>query len=488
MRKSVGAGRLQLIFQFLTEAWVLVFIAGICAVLISKLTLPYINNLGDKKIGFDIFDSPALAASLLAGMIITGFIAGLYPAWLISRYQPALTLKSASVPTDTGASFLRKGLVVMQFSISIGLLIALIFIGKQMNFLRHKNLGFDKENIVVVKVPDKSKKDFFSNELKKMASVRDLSFSTSPPSGDGHWGTVMSVKDGDDPARQPVTTILADERYCRMYDMQLKEGRLFQASDTSAVSEGMPRGQRFPKVVVNETLVKALGFESNKAALGQRFWIGMNGWRAEITGVISDFNIASLHEKIQPTLITQYSPWYDRANIKIAPNTHIAETMAGIESAWKESFPEGVFEFDFLDEKIDAQYKSEARLYTLFQIFSGLAMLISCLGLWGLATFAAQKRIKEIGIRKVLGASVTNITGMLSRDFLKLVTISIVIATPLAYYGMKEWLKDFAYRTDISWWVFAVAGFAAILVALLTVSFQSIKAATSNPVKSLRSE
>ena len=488
VRKSVGAGRIQLITQFLSEAWLLVFVSGILALLITKASLPYINNLGEKKISFDIFTSPELIGSLLVGIMLTGLVAGLYPAWLISKFHPAVTLKSTMTANDPKSSFLRKGLVVLQFSISVSLLIALIFIGKQMNYLKNKNLGFNKENIVIVPLPDKAKKDAVLNDLKKISSVQEISFSTSAPSGGGHWGTVMSLKDRDDPARQSVTTILADENYCRMYGMQLKEGRFFIAADTTAVSESVPEGQRFPKVVVNEKLVKALGIESNKAALGKRFWIGMNGWRAEITWIISDFNIASLHEEIQPTLITQFAPWYDKINMKIGAGNNMSETMAGIEATWKKAFPDQVFEFNFLDEQLDALYKSESRLYTLFKIFSGLAMLISCLGLWGLATFAAQKRVKEIGIRKVLGASVANITGMLSRDFLKLVAISILIACPLAYYAMNRWLQDFAYRTDISWWVFAIAGMAAIFIALITVSFQAIKAAMSNPVKSLRTE
>lgn len=488
VRKSVGAGRGQLIRQFLLEAGLLVFVSGIFGVIITKAALPSINNLLEKNITFNIFQSPGIVAALLAGILVTSFIAGLYPAWLISKFQPAITLKSVTVTSSPQSSFLRKGLVVMQFSISIGLLVALLLMGKQLNFLRSKKLGFEKDNIVIIPLPDNTKKDLFTNGLRKLSSIRDVSYSTSAPSGSGHWGTIMSLRDGDDPARQPVTTILADENYCKMYGMQLKEGRLFQASDTSAVSESIPEGQRFPRVVVNETLVKALGFPSYKAALGQRFWIGMNGWRAEIVGVIADFNIASLHEAIKPTLITQFEPWYDRASVKIAAGNNASSVLADIESAWKQSFPNGVFEFNFLDEQLDALYKSESRLYFLFKIFSALAMLISCIGLWGLATFAAQKRTKEIGIRKVLGASVTNITGMLSADFLKLVGISILIACPVAYYAMYKWLQDFAYKTEMSWWIFAVAGLAALFIAVATISFQAVRAAMSNPVKSLRTE
>lgn len=488
VRKSVGAGRSQLIIQFLSEAWIIVFVSGALAVMITDASLPYINNLGDKQISFDILHSPGLLGALFIGIILTGTLAGLYPAWLITKFRPAVTLKSGTTTPDPKSSFLRKGLVVMQFSISVGLLIALIFIGNQMNFLKDEKLGFDKENIAIISLPDAAKTQAFLGELATVPDIKGLSLSTSAPGTGEHWGTRMSLKDENDPAKQPVTTIYADNNYCSMYDIQLRVGNFFEASDTNAIAESIPEGQRFPKVLVNEKLVKALGFASNTAALGQRFWIGMNGWRAEIKGVVADFNVSSLHEEIKPTLITQSPGWYDRINIKIRAGADISRTIAGVESAWKKAFPSGVFDFYFLDEKIDALYKSETRLFVLFKIFSGLAMFISCLGLWGLATFAAQKRTKEIGIRKVLGASVANITGMLSKDFLRLVAISILIACPLAYYGMHKWLQDFAYRIDISWWVFAFAGGVAILIALVTVSFQAIKAAMNNPVKSLRSE
>ncbi|MBC7937230.1 MAG: FtsX-like permease family protein, partial [Rhizobacter sp.] len=252
--------------------------------------------------------------------------------------------------------------------------------------------------------------------------------------------------------------------------------------------ESLPEEQRFPKSVVNEKLVQELGFESAQAALGKRFWIGMNGWHAEITGVVADFNTGSLHEVIKPTLITQYLPFCEKVGIKIRSGADIQATISSVNTSYKKVFPDGIFEFNFLDHQLDALYKTEARLYSLFKIFSVLAMLISCLGLWGLITFAAQQRVKEIGIRKVLGASVTNIVSMLSKDFIVLVCIAIAIAAPLAYWGVNKWLQDFAFRIHIGWAAFAIAGAVAISIALITVSFQAIKAAIANPVKSLRTE
>jgi ABC-type antimicrobial peptide transport system permease subunit len=489
VRKSIGAGRGQLIIQFLSEALVLILFSAVIGAVIARLSLPYINNLSGKQIIFDI--SPSLLITFLTGVFLTAFMAGIYPAWIITRFHPVTALKTGLVNSTSQSSFLRKGLVVTQFSISVCLLIGLLLIGKQMNYMRHKDLGFDKDNIVMVSVPfDDNKKDkvLLGNELAKIAGIKEWSFSTSSLSGEGHWGTVMSPIGKDDPNQKSVTTIMTDEKFCSLYGLKLKAGRFFNLTDTSAVSRSIPEGQRYARSVVNEKLIQELGFQSAETALGKRFWIGMNGWYAEIVGVVSDFNISSLHEAIKPTLITQFLPFCEKVNIKIQAGTDVPAVISNINAGYKRTFPSGIFEFNFLDQRIDALYKDEARLYSLFKIFSVLAMLISCLGLWGLITYAAQQRIKEIGVRKVLGASVPSIVSLLTKDFIILVCVAIGIAIPLAYWGIHTWLQDFAYRIDIGWMAFAIAGAAAILIALITVSFQAIKAAIANPVKSLRTE
>ncbi|HMG68524.1 MAG TPA: FtsX-like permease family protein [Chitinophagaceae bacterium] len=495
VRKSIGAGRFQLITQFLSEAFILVFIAAVIAVIITKLSLPYVNDLTEKQISFDLAHSPSLFISLLTGIIVTALMAGIYPAWIITRFQPVATLKAGSVNINPQSVLLRKGLLVAQFSISVCLLIGLLLIGKQINYMQHKKLGFDKDNIVLITLPELRQnnergKELFGSELNAIPGVKGWALSTSPPSGDKntHWGTIMSLTNGEDPNRKEVTTIYTDDKFCSLYGLKLKTGRFFNIMDTSAVSESLPEGHAFPKSVVNEKLVQALGFESDEAALGKRFWIGMNGWHAEIVGVVADFNIGSLHEAIKPTLITQFAPQCNKVNIKIRAGADIPATISQISMSYKKVFPSGIFEFAFLDQQLDALYKTEARLYSLFKIFSILAMLISCLGLWGLITFAAQQRVKEIGVRKVLGASVPNIVSLLTKDFIILVCIAIGIAVPLAYWGIHKWLEDFAFRIQIGWAAFIIAGSAAILIALVTVSFQAIKAAVANPAKSLRTE
>lgn len=495
VRKSIGAGRFQLITQFLGEAFTLVLVSAIAGVVITKLSLPYINELTGKQISFDIVQSPSILFYLLMGILLTALMAGIYPAWIVTRFQPAEVLKpgSARLSGTPHSGLLRRGLVVVQFSISVGLLIGLLLIGRQMDYMRSKNLGFNKDNICILELPPGNnikEKELLADQLSKISGIKGWSYSTSPPSGgeNTHWGTRMSLIGREDPNMKSVTTIMTDEKFCSLYELKLKAGRFFTIEDTSAVSNSIPEEQRFPKCVVNEKLVKELGFESAQAALGKRFWTGLMGWHAEVVGVVSDFNIGSLHEAIKPTLITQYLPFCEKLSIKIEQGADIPLAITKINSGYKQAFPQGIFEFNFLDQQLDALYKSEERLHGLFKIFAVMAMLISCLGLWGLVTFAAQRRVKEIGIRKALGASVSNIVSMLTKEFAILVCISIAIATPLAYWGISKWLQDFSFRITIGWKMFAIAGAMVVVIALITVSFQAIKAALANPVKSLRAE
>jgi putative ABC transport system permease protein len=493
VRKAIGAGRFQLMIQFLSESLLLVLISTVAALFIAKLALPYINQLTEKQLSFDFLNSPVLIGSLLAGMLITAFMAGIYPAWIITKFQARNTLKTGTVSQNLQSIFLRKGLVVVQFTISVCLLMALLLIGKQMNFMRHKNLGFDKDNIVVIDLGNQAKKaevDLLSNELSKIKGVKDWTFSTSPPIGgeQTHWSTLMSRIGFEDPNRKPVVTILTDERYPETYGLQLLAGRFYNITDTSAASESLPGNSRFPKVVINQKALEALGFTTPQEGLGKRFWAGIDGWHPEIVGVVRDFNVGSLHEEIKPTMLIVHFNYVNKVSIKIAAGADVGETISNMGRAFKTVYPKGLFEFNFLDQTINALYKSEARLYSLFRVFSIFALLISCLGLWGLISYAAQQRVKEIGIRKVLGASVASIVSLLTKDFIVLVGIAIAIATPLAYWGIYKWLQDFAYRINIGWALFAISGCVAILIAMITVGVQALRAAVANPADSLRSE
>src|SRR5688572_1195456 len=489
VRKSVGAGRLHLISQFLREAWILTFISGVLSVAIAQMSLPFINTLLEKGITFKILESPGFIGTLVAGVFLTGLLAGLYPAWIIAKFNPVKTLKAGgSIAGDQSSYWLRRTLVVLQFTISAGLLIAVILISKQVDYLKSKGLGFDKDNVINVGNPSGRKAPLLAGELAPISQIKDVAFATSTPSNDDHWGTSMSLTDGNDPNRKHTTLILADDHYCKMYGLKLLAGRLLVSSDTSYISSSLPDGKHVSKVVVNEKFIRELGFKSNEDAIEKRIWFGMGYGKADIVGVVADFNTGSLHNQIGPVLITQFPGLYSQSGVKIEAGSNIPETIAAIEKVWRKVYPDGVFEFKLLDAQIDAFYKSDARLYRLFKIFAGLAMLISCLGLWGLSTLSAQQRTKEIGIRKVLGASVNAVVMMLSKDFFLMVMIALVIGSPLTYYLVNNWLQTFAFHIDIGWQVFVIAGVSSLIIALLTVSYQAIKAGLANPVDSLRNE
>ncbi len=489
VRKSVGAGKFNLINQFLLEAWILTFLSSVLAVAIAQVILPSLNQLVDKRITLDVFQSPPLLLSIFFGALIIGLLAGLYPAWVIARFNPTVTLKVGAHASQHSSAWLRKALVVAQFSISVGLLMVVMLIAKQVNFIRSKNLGFEKENVLNVEIkPRANKESIFRNELAKISQVKDVSFATATPSSQSHWGTRMNRTGREDPSRDDVTLIFGDDRFCKMYGLQLLAGRYLEPGDTSTISNSLPEEKHIMKAVVNEALIRTLKFESNEAAIGQTIWIGWNTGRVEIIGVVGNFNTGPLQESIKPALITPSLREYEQAGIKLEAGSDLQVVLASIEAAWKIAYPEGIFTYAFLDEQIDAFYKAEARLFTLFKIFASLAMFISCLGLWGLATYSAQARVKEIGIRKVLGASVEKIVLLLSKDFMLLVILSLLIATPIAWYGISQWLQNYAYRIEITWWVFGLSASLALFIAVATVSFQAIKAAVANPAESLKSE
>lgn len=482
--KSVGAGRFQLIGQFLTESCLLAFIAGVLSIALAQICLPAMNTLLEKSVVFNLFQDPQLMVTLLATILLTGLLSGFYPAWMIARFNPTANLKSGfSAIKETGSATLRRVLVVVQFSISIGLLIAVGLISQQISFIRGKDLGFNKENVITVPLGDESRTPAFAAALNQIPQVKQFAFAAA-----GYWGGMASLTDGNDPDRVLTTTILADDQFGPAYELRLIAGRFPIPSDTNYVSPSAPRTGDVMKVLVNEKLIKDLGFESNEVAIGKHFWCSIGSHDAEIIGVVSDFNTHSLYQLVTPTLIVQLPKFYNEASIRIEANSDIPQAIASIQMAWKKIYPDQVFEVKFLDQSINDSYKGETRLYTLFKIFASLAMCISCLGLWGLATLAAQQRTKEIGIRKVLGASVNAIAMLLSKDFLLMVVIALAIAAPLAYYFMDSWLQTFAYRINIGLAVFVFAGMVSIVIALLIVSVQTLKAAFANPVDSLRSE
>jgi putative ABC transport system permease protein len=488
VRKTIGAGRINLVFQFLGESWLLAAISGIIAIGIAQVCLPYMNVLLEKNIPFELFNSPALLMAIFFCVAIVGLFAGLYPAWIVTKFNPATSLRSTfNRQGERGSSWLRRSLVVVQFVISAGLLISLLVISDQVNYMRSKDLGFNKNNVIITSLGSNGESAVYNAELEKIPQVESWSYATTPPSSKSNFGTSISTTDANNPEQHAVNVFFGDDKFCSLYGLKLLAGRFPIASDTNLVSMTIPQSEWVMKGVVNEKLLDVLNLGTAEEAVGKHFWFGITG-NMEIVGVVADFNTTSLHQAIAPVVIGQFNQTYSMTGIRIHPGSNIPETIAAIEKAWKVSYPNGVFNYKFLDEQIDAYYKSEERVFQLFRVFSGIAMFISCLGLWGLITFSAQRRMKEIGIRKVLGATASSIVRLLSLDFVYTVVVALAIAGPLSYYGISKWLDAFAYKVPIGWQAFAIAGGISLMLALVTVGIQSLRATFTNPASVLKSE
>jgi putative ABC transport system permease protein len=476
VRKVLGSARKYLIAQFLTESILITLVSTIIAVMLAWLLMPLFNQMAVKHLSFTAHSMAWLLPSLLVAVLIIGFLAGSYPAFFLSAFQPIEVLKGKLAAGFKGG-FLRSFLVVFQFSISIFLIIGTLVIYNQLNYIHNKNLGFNRSQMLVIKnvnVLGKQAK-ILKQEVKQMPGVINATMSTYLPTGEDRNMTGLFPELPIDIKKDVLSEFWpVDEDYMNTLGIKLIAGRNFSnklASDTSAI-------------IVNEAFVKRFGFKDPLNKTVYRNSYGIQPYH--IVGIMKDFNYSSLRDQIKPVALVYNE---DRGAISARVNTaNLAAIMSKIGSGWKELSPNQQFIYSFMDQDFDATYRTEQRIGTIFISFSTLAILIACLGLFGLAAYAAEQRNKEIGIRKVLGASVSTIVGMLSMDFIKLVFISILISSPLAWFVMNKWLQDFAYRQNIQWWILAIAGAVAVLIAFVTISFQSIKAAIANPVKSLRSE
>ena len=479
VRKVLGSNKSQLRSQFIVETFLIVTIAVVLAAVITFLALPYVNQLLELSLSFNILTNPSVILFLLAVTIVVTALAGFYPSIVLSRFNPVTALKSKLTANTTKGISLRRGLVVFQFIIAQALIIGTLIIVQQMNYFMDRPLGFDKDAIVNVpfrpdstgvKLTDYLKQQLLSN------GVQAVSFnSNTPVEDDNNMFTTFkfdnSIKDEDFQA----ITKFADNDYVPTYKLQLVAGRNLQPS-------GWTR-----EFLVNESFVKSLGLKKPEDIIGKEVSM-MNGLiKCPVVGVLKDFNDRSLRQNLAPLLIATNSTMYREASIKLS-TTNMATTMQSIKKIWEQTFPNYVYEYRFLDDKIASFYKQENQLAQLYKIFAAIAIFLSCLGLYGLASFMAVQRIKEVGIRKVLGATTGNIVYLFSKEFIMLIAIAFVIATPLAWYYMHQWLQDYVYRINISWWLFAAGGLGALIIALATISFQAIKAAVANPVKSLRRE
>jgi putative ABC transport system permease protein len=478
VRKVLGGSKLQLALQFLSETAIITLVALIIATVISYITLPFLNQLLGVQMEMHLGNLSLILFLVMIAFVVT-ILSGLYPAAILSRFNPITALKSKVSAKMVGGINLRRGLVIFQFAIAHTLIIGTLIVVSQMNFFRNASLGFDKASIITVPIPGDSishtKIEFLRNELKKNTNIQFLSFSYASPSADGNWNSDFKYDHAAKNSNFSANLKWADVDYFKTYNIEFVAGRPYYASDTVR------------EFVVNETLLKKLGVTDAKAAIGKQmdFWDGQTV--GTIAGVIKDFNSYSLREPMAPVVLSTLKDVYHTINIKIKAGKE-KDVLPFVESKWNNSYPDYAYQYQFLDETIAAFYQQEDRLSQLYKIFAGIAIFISCLGLYGLVSFMAVQRTKEMGIRKVLGATVRNIIFLLSKEFTFLIIIAFVIAGPVAYYIMHKWLQDYTYRVNIGVSIFVIAIASSIVIAWLTVGHRAIKAALANPVKNLRSE
>jgi len=480
MRKVVGAYRRQLIGQFLSEALMFAAVAFGLACVIVEVLLPTFNQFTGKQLSLDFAKFDWLPLVLLAMALLVGLIAGSYPAFFLSRLRPAFILKSSLNPSSS-ASWFRKGLVVTQFALSIVMMVATVVVYHQMSYVRTKRLGFNQEQMLVVDINSSSARKNFQaikTEMQLSPAVRGVSVSSRVP---GDWKNIVEV--GVVPEGAPETDIHTlnligvDENFMNVFEVEVAEGRNFSAefpTDTSAV-------------LLNETAVKEFGWDS---PIVKSIRVPEENYTARVIGVVKDFHFRSLHEKIGPLVLANWNNPIDRIDYFTAriSGQDIPGTLKYLQSVHEKFDQITPFEYNFLDERLNDFYRNDQRVGSLFGIAAGLAIFVACLGLFGMAAYSAEQRRKEIGVRKVLGATTTNVILLLSKDFTKLILLALAVAAPPGYYFMNQWLQDFAYRVNINVGMFLLAGVIALAIAWLTVSYQAIKAALANPVESLRYE
>lgn len=484
IRKTMGGSKNQLIIQFLSETFLLTFTATLLSVLLTPLILKAFAGFIPDTLHFSLTAQPTVLIFLFLLMIIVTLLSGFYPALVLSGYKPVLVLKNQAY-TNTGktrTAWLRKSLSISQFVIAQVFIMATILVSKQIHYSLNKDMGFKKDAIVYMQtnyydtVPNH--KYVLMDKLKAIPGVATVSLCTNPPSSNSTWSSTVKYKDGKKEVEADVQQKYGDSNYIQLYHVKLLAGKNIETTDT------------LTSILINETYAHILGFQQPEKAVGK--FLDFDDRKIPIAGVVADFNQASLHEKVKPLMIGSRSLIERNISIALQPlneaGTNWKNAIGKIENAWKEVYPADDFEYHFLDEDIAKYYTAEKNVSSLLSWATGLAVFISCLGLLGLVIYTTTQRTKEIGVRKVLGASVAQIVSLVSKDFIMLVLFAFVIASPLAWLGMNKWLENFAYRTDISWWIFLISGVAMTVVSFITLGFQTIKAAIANPVMSLRSE
>ena len=481
VRKVVGAQKGELIAQFLSESVLISCVATLIAILLNWLVLPWLNKLSGQEMNPGILVKWQVIMVLFLVPFLVGIVSGIYPALFMSSFKPVRVLKGLFKAGGGNISF-RKVLVVAQFSVSIILIISTVIVFQQLKYIQQKSLGFNKEHIITLRYNSALNNTFdaFRAELLQHTSIKDVGRSSRIPTARllDAMDSYTQVGDSMQPSQLDIKFVNADYHFVTAYGIRIVAGRNF-SREYSTDTAGF---------ILNESAVKAIGWKSPAQAVGKPFKYGPTSGR--IIGVIGNFHFESMHEKIVPLVLVLpplSQPSFSRISVKVA-GSGITAALSQIEKTWRRFLPEVPYQYNFLDENYARLYQAEQRQGTIFTVFACIAILIASLGLFGLSAFAISQRIREIGIRKVLGAGTGNIVGLFSKDFLKLVIIAALIAFPIAWYAMSNWLQDFAYRINIPWWAFVLAGIIAAAIAFVTTSLLAVKAAVSNPVKSLRAE
>lgn len=483
MRKVMGASRPQVFMQFIGESSLITFLAAILALVLSILLVPYFNNVTGKVFTTAMLLQPLPVIALLLCAVFVSFFAGLYPALVLAGAQTMGVLKQGFNFTG-GTNLLRKTLIVAQFAISVFLIIYAVVIMQQMHYMQNRNLGYDKDHVIVLPIGGSMVQDFANskNAIALVPGVEGVTASYETPEY-VQWGDNISAIDEKGKHEISLNAMPVDLDFIKTLKMQLIAGRDFQQSDFAMLDTANNNANYRQPYIINETLAKKIGW-SPQQAINKVIEKSASG---PVVGVVKDFNFSSLHDSIGPLLIFLGRD-YSRDFLVRINSKNESQTLASLGNLWKTRVPDRLFNFHFLDDDYNKLHLAEERTAKLFSVAAGIAMILACLGLFGLAAFTTAQRAKEVGIRKILGATIASITLLIARNFLQLVALAILIAIPLAWWAGHQWLQDFAFRVHISWIIFVMVGVIAILIALITVSLQAIKAAIANPVKSLRTE
>lgn len=478
IRKVMGGRRTSIVIQFMSEAMVLTAIAVLLSILLVEPVLRLFSGYIPEQVRFDI-TNPGMILFLLIITLITACLAGFYPAKVLSGYAPVTTLKGEQKYSGSKSVITRKALIVFQFTVSLVFIIGTLVVRNQIVFMREKDKGFSPEAILTINswTDNYERLKLLNERINSLTGVDKSILQGTAPMGFGEISGVLEYK-GTQEISTEVNRKIGDENFIPFYEMKLIAGRNLAPSDS------------LNEYVINEAYARALGFRQPADAVGKFLYSGPTAY--PIVGVVRNFHLGSLKSEIKPAVIEHSPQWQRNIAVKLSSTptsaTDVKTTIAQLEVLWKEFFPADQFSYTFLDESISWLFEKEKQTAWLMNISLSITIFISCMGLFGLVMFMVKRRTKEIGIRKVLGANVADIIAMISKDFVKLVCIAVVIASPIAYYVMTQWLQDYAYRTTISWWVFFLSGAIALVIALLTVSLQAVKAALANPVKSLKTE